>query len=678
LLADFAVNKYAITAGANAGGSISPSGIVSVEHGLGQAFAIAAAPGNRLKSVLVDGSEIPAAVAAGSYAFSNVTGDHSINATFIKRDTLETKAGPGGSFAPEKIVLDEGADTVFSVNPASGFKLATFTVDGADALAKLNGNKYTVKAVVGNHILAATFIQGYTMTGVAGPGGSVSPASAGVDKGADQAFTITADKDYRVKGVLDNGKEVIGSLLAGQYTLKGIDTAHTITATFIRQFPVSVEVSGNGSGKVDPTGTRMVDDQGSQAFKFAANPGSRLTGVLVDGVSQSNPGALAGYTFTPVAGKHVLSLVFSKVSYPVTAAVLSGLGTIAPASAQLDSLDGQVFAFAPAPGYRFHRLFDNDQLKDTVGATGQYPLSGVVSKHDIRIQFLRQYPVSADPTALGSILIPHPLLDSGRSDTITIHPNGGYRVDSVLDNGVRQKLSGTDYLGDQRLFISGNGEHKVSASFKRYYRLEAKVNEEKFGSIEPASAVMDSGLPYTFTLKAATGYRLSALTDNEAPAAAEGSEYILAGLADDHKIVATFSRFYTLTVDDSVLGVPTRTYVPRPVRICVSDAKEKSPVCHSAPFTLELDVDAEFSLEADPNVALTCRILDCVPDSYPWRGWAQATPAGGVVPLDQPNPTKTMALKRNIRIVAVYASKEIIKTGTVIPITDLPLEKTQF
>lgn len=73
------VPQYTITATAYAGGSISPSGNVTVNHGAGQTFTITAGANYRISNVLVDG------VSQGTistYTFANVTGNHAIEAYF--------------------------------------------------------------------------------------------------------------------------------------------------------------------------------------------------------------------------------------------------------------------------------------------------------------------------------------------------------------------------------------------------------------------------------------------------------------------------------------------------------------------------------------------------------------------------------------------------------------------
>src|SRR5207248_2410867 len=93
--ANFNIGNSTITASAGAGGSISPSGAVSVPNGSNQAFTIAADGCHTIADVLVDGSSVGA---VASYTFSNVTANHTIAASFsLTSYTIAASAASGGS-----------------------------------------------------------------------------------------------------------------------------------------------------------------------------------------------------------------------------------------------------------------------------------------------------------------------------------------------------------------------------------------------------------------------------------------------------------------------------------------------------------------------------------------------------------------------------------------------------
>lgn len=87
---------YTITASAGTGGSISPSGTVTVNHGTEQSFTITPNTNYLVSDVLVDD------VSAGpvtSYTFSNITANHTISASFavIPTLTITTASLPSGT-----------------------------------------------------------------------------------------------------------------------------------------------------------------------------------------------------------------------------------------------------------------------------------------------------------------------------------------------------------------------------------------------------------------------------------------------------------------------------------------------------------------------------------------------------------------------------------------------------
>lgn len=74
---------HTVTASAEKGGSISPSGAQLVEDGAEMTFTIAAEDGYKITDVLVDGTS---AGAVESYTFSDIQADHTIEASFERTE----------------------------------------------------------------------------------------------------------------------------------------------------------------------------------------------------------------------------------------------------------------------------------------------------------------------------------------------------------------------------------------------------------------------------------------------------------------------------------------------------------------------------------------------------------------------------------------------------------------
>lgn len=83
-------NYYAIKAAAGAGGTISPSGNVSIREGRDQTFTITPDKGYAVSDVKIDGKSIGA---VKSYTFENVSRTHTIEAIFMKASSTPQTGG---------------------------------------------------------------------------------------------------------------------------------------------------------------------------------------------------------------------------------------------------------------------------------------------------------------------------------------------------------------------------------------------------------------------------------------------------------------------------------------------------------------------------------------------------------------------------------------------------------
>src|SRR5207249_4056901 len=119
-----------INASAGAGGSISPSGAVSVNCGANQSFSISADPCYSIADVLVDGSSVGA---VASYTFTNVMAGHTIAASFsLNTYTIAASAGAGGSISPSgNVSVNCGSNQSFSIAADPCYSIAEVLVDGS-------------------------------------------------------------------------------------------------------------------------------------------------------------------------------------------------------------------------------------------------------------------------------------------------------------------------------------------------------------------------------------------------------------------------------------------------------------------------------------------------------------------------------------------------------------------
>ena len=148
-----ALITHIITPTAGAGGSITPGTPQTVLHGDDITFSIAANAGYHIVDVGVDG------VSQGvltSYAFLNVTADHTISATFaINTYVITPTAGAGGSLTPgTPQTVNHGDDITFTVAADAGYHVVDVGVDGVSQGALAS---YAFLNVTADHTISATF-----------------------------------------------------------------------------------------------------------------------------------------------------------------------------------------------------------------------------------------------------------------------------------------------------------------------------------------------------------------------------------------------------------------------------------------------------------------------------------------------------------------------------------------
>ncbi len=149
--------SYSITASAGTGGTISPSGTVSVSEGSSRIFTVTANSGYDVDRVLVDG--VGVTLTDGKYTISNVRAAHTISASFKVAETfiinVEVTTN-GGSLTPSgRITINSGGSQEFLVTPDEGYELEKVLVNGESV--DIVDNKFTVSDVRGNTIIEVSF-----------------------------------------------------------------------------------------------------------------------------------------------------------------------------------------------------------------------------------------------------------------------------------------------------------------------------------------------------------------------------------------------------------------------------------------------------------------------------------------------------------------------------------------
>lgn len=150
---------HTITSSAGANGAIVPLGAIVVADGASQAFNINPDFGFYTSALLVDGGPVST---SSPYTFTNVTGNHTISATFALIPpphgsfTIIANQNANGTVSPSgSTVVTEGASQAYIITPDSGYDVGSIIIDSTPLSG--TSTSYTFTNVTTDHTIEATF-----------------------------------------------------------------------------------------------------------------------------------------------------------------------------------------------------------------------------------------------------------------------------------------------------------------------------------------------------------------------------------------------------------------------------------------------------------------------------------------------------------------------------------------
>jgi len=365
---------YTITATAESGGSISPSGNVKATYGSSQSFNISPNVGYSILDVKIDG------VSKGnisSYIFSNVIADHTIKASFSTNTfTITANAENGGNISPSgNIKVAHGLSQTFSISPNTGYSILDVKVDG---VSKGNISSYTFSNVTTDHAIKASFsINIFTITATAESNGNISPSgNVKIAYGLSQTFSISSNVGYSVLDVKVDG---VSKGNISSYTFGNVITDHTIKASFSTS-TFTITAIAESDGNISPSGNIKVTYGLSQSFNISSNVGYSILDVRVDGVSKGN---ISSYTFNNVTADHTIKASFSINTYTITATAEIG-GNISPSgNVKIAYGSSQTFNISPNSGYSSpnsgYSVLDVQIDGESIGKVDRYTFDNITT-----------------------------------------------------------------------------------------------------------------------------------------------------------------------------------------------------------------------------------------------------------------------------------------------------------
>jgi hypothetical protein len=453
--ADFSPIQYTVSASADPGGSLSPSGNTAVDHGTTTTFTIGAADAG-YKFDGVSGS-CGGSLSGDTYTTNAITSDCTVSADFsLIRYTVSTSEGSGGSISPSSVDVNHGATATFTIGVLDGYEIGS--VSGCNG--SLSGNTYTTGSITGVCTVSASFnavgADTFTVTpGVSGTGGSISPSEpTTVSDGQTASFTLTPATNYQISGVSGSCG---GSISGNTYTTNAISSDCTVTASFSEVPSYTITPSAGAGGAINPSVATAV--YAGQTASFTLNPD---TNYVVDGVSGSCGGSLSGNTYTTnaISADCSVTASFVRPSYTVATSVTTGNGSVSPISDSVLAGDTTEFTITPATGSQIFSVAGcSGSLSGNTFTTGPIDSNCMVSAAFTAIVYTVS-PSVVDSTGGSISPATAQLVDHGDTMSFTLTPASGYEISGVTGSCGGSLSNGTYTTGPI------TGDCAVEASFE--------------------------------------------------------------------------------------------------------------------------------------------------------------------------------------------------------------------
>ena len=525
IAAEFTPVTYIVSASAGNGGTISPSGNISVTHGSNRTFTFTPGFGYMVSDVRVDNVSVGALT---SYTFNGVTGDHTISVTFATATyTLEANAVIGGTISPAgTATVTHGTNRTYAITPSTGYRISDVRIDNS-SVGPLN--TYTFNNVTSDHVITASFTPlTFDIVASQGTGGTISPSgTTTVTYGSSRVFSIIPDRGYSITDV------VVDNVSRGpvtSYTFSDVISNHTISAVFSAN-RYTVSASAGQGGSVTPSGNTTVNYGSQVTINITPATGYRISQVLIDNIAS---GALTTYTFANISTNHFLSASFVPITFTINALSGNGGSISIPGTTTVNYGSEITYSFIPDAGYRI-----SDVKIDGIshGPISSYTISNITGNHTITVEFsVMTYSITIESTAGGSVN-PGDLseITHGSSVALTFTPEQGYRIADVKIDGVSKGKIASWY------FNKLTEDHHVEVIFELIPTYSIVASAGDGGSITPyGPTLLTEGSEQAYTIIPDPGYRILNVNVDDKPAGSV-SEYVFTEIASDHSIKAEFT-----------------------------------------------------------------------------------------------------------------------------------------
>ena len=474
----------------------------------------------RIKSVKVNDTDVTSSVSNNSYTISNITVDTSVEVVFElippTTYTLSIKATGNGAVTyngtsvrgkTSTFTVTEGTSATISFTSDNGNRIKSVKVNNTDVTSSISNNSYTISSITADTSVEVVFeaTPTYTLKITSTGNGSATyirtsvrneTKTFSVEEGESVSIYITSDTGYRIKSVKANGTDVISSKpTSTYYTINNINNNVSVEIEFevIPPTTYTLSITATGNGSVNYNGSSVREETKT----FTVDKGTNII-----------------FTFSQDDFSRVMSVKVNGVD--VTSDLSTGYYTISNVSSDTSVI------------VEFEPLLTQFSLSITATGSGSVNCNGISVK---------------DGTKTFTV-------NEGTSVKVSITPENGYRIKSVIEDGidVTANVNNNQYTTNK---VTSNKTLNVTFEEIPVVTYALSVTASGSGTVNYLNASVKNQTQ-TFTVNEGTSVTVTFSPDNgnsvdlvkvngtDVTSQISGNRYVIESMAGDMNIEVKF------------------------------------------------------------------------------------------------------------------------------------------
>jgi len=328
----------------------------------------------------------------------------------------------------------------------------------------------------------------FTIKATSSEGGIIKPEGLiTVNRGDSKTFSMETHEGFLFRGWLVDGEMQYDSPLK-EYVFNNIRADHRITAMF-KQIEYQIQIDKDVNGTIlSSTGSDTVLHGNNITFTIIPNTGYEIDRILKNTIKIETPQD-GKVTFENVTNnQQELAIFFKPKKYEIILDFNPDKGLVSPTDGDNFVHHGQnkTFSFRPYAGYVVGEVRIDNQPVTILNSF--YMFRNVTKSHTLTVSFVppEKYTITTHIEGNGKIEPAGDIVvDRGQSPSFTFIPDSGNIVEDIVIDDISKGPLKTYVFS----FITQS--HSVTAIFdsKPTFTIEASVNNDECGTIEPSGAI---------------------------------------------------------------------------------------------------------------------------------------------------------------------------------------------